>query len=66
MFIAKYSSVPARVIASLLSGLAEELGLLDANQAGFCSSRSTADVVQMMARVKEVVEDCVREVNEVI
>ena len=52
------SRVLARVIAKRLSEWAEGLGLLDDNQAGFRSGRSTADVVQMMVRMQEDVEDC--------
>ena len=37
----------------LLSGKAERLGLLDDNQTGFRSDRSTADVVQMIIREQE-------------
>ena len=59
------SRVLARVIAKRLSGWAECLDLLDDNQAGFRSGRSTADVVQMMVRVNEDVEDCMRRVNDV-
>ena len=59
------SRVLARVIAKRLSEWAEGLGLLDDNQAGFRSGRSTADVVQMMVRMQEDVEDCMRRVDEV-
>lgn len=45
------SRILARVIAKRVSVWAEGLGLLDDNQAGFRSGRSTADVVQMMVRV---------------
>ena len=59
------SRILARVIAKRVSAWAEGLGLLDDNQAGFRSGRSTADVVQMMVRVQEDVEDCRRRVNDV-
>ena len=59
------SRVLARVLAKRLSVWAECLGLLDDNQAGFRSGRSTADVVQMMVRVQEDVEDCMRRVSDV-
>ena len=49
---------PARVFAKRLSGWAERLVLLDANQAGFRSDRSTADVEQMGVGVQEDAEDC--------
>ena len=59
------SRVLARVIAKRVSLWAECLGLLDDNQAGFRAGRSTADVVQMMVRMEEDVEDCMRRVNDV-
>ena len=59
------SRVLARVIAKRLSVWAECLDLLDDNQAGFRSGRSTADVVQMMVRVNDDVEDCMRRVSDV-
>ena len=59
------SRVLARVIAKRLAWWAEWLGLLDDNQAGFRAGRSTADVVQMMVRMEEDVEDCKRRVNDV-
>ena len=59
------SRILARVIAKRVSAWAEGLGLLDDNQAGFRSGRSTADVVQMMVRVQEDVEDCRRRVESV-
>ena len=59
------SRVLARVIAKRVSVWAECLGLLDDNQAGFRSGRSTADVVQMMVRMNEDVEDCMRRVSDV-
>ena len=54
-----------RVITKRLSVWVECLGLLDDNQAGFSSGRSTADVVQMMVRMQEDGEDCMKRVNEV-
>ena len=54
------SRILARVIPKRLSWWAEWLGLLDDNQAGFRTGRSTADVVRM----EENVEDCKRRVNE--
>ena len=59
------SRVLARVIAKRVACWAECLGLLDDNQAGFRAGRSTADVVQMMVRMQEDVDDCMRRVNEV-
>ena len=59
------SRILARVIAKRLAWWAEWLGLLDDNQAGFRTGRSTADVVQMMVRMEEDVEDCKRRVNDV-
>ena len=43
----------ARVTASRLKKWAEAMGLLDDNQAGFRSGRSTADATQMMMRLQE-------------
>ena len=59
------SGVLARLIAKRLSRWAERLGLLDNNQAGFRLGRSTADVVKMMVRVLEDVDDCMRRVDVV-
>ena len=59
------SRVLARVIAKRVACWAECLGLLDDNQAGFRAGRSTADVVQMMVRMQEDVDDCMRRVNDV-
>ena len=59
------SRVLVRTIANRLCRCAEGLGLLDDNQAGFLSGRSTADLVQLMARVQKDVYDCLRRVNEV-
>ena len=58
------SRVLARVIAKRVSVWAESLDLLDDNQAGFRAGRSTADVVQMMVRVQEDVDDCMRRVKD--
>ena len=58
------SRVLARVIAKRLSWWAERLDFLDENQAGFRRGRSTADVVQMMVRMQEDVDDCKRRVQE--
>ena len=57
------SRVLGRVIAKRMSRWAEHLELLDENQAGFRKGRSTADVVQMMVRMQEDVEDDKRREN---
>ena len=44
---------------------AERLGLLDDNQAGFRSGKSTACMVQMMVREQEDLNGCMRIVNDV-
>ena len=62
--LAMGSRILARVVARRLGGWAEQLGLLDENQAGFRKGRSTADVTQMMVRINEDVCDMKRRVNE--
>ena len=47
----------ARVVACRLKEWAEEMGLLDDNQAGFRGGRSTADATQVMVRLMEDAED---------
>ena len=51
--LAMGSRILARVIAKRLGEWAEDLSLLDENQAGFRKGRSTADVTQMMVRMEE-------------
>ena len=58
------SCVLGRVIAKRVGRLAEQLKLLDENQAGFSLGRSTADVVQVMQRIQEDVVDCKRRMND--
>ena len=53
----------ARAVAMRLGMWAETIGILDENQAGFRKGRSTPDVVQVMARVQEDVEDGRRRVD---
>ena len=55
--LAMCSRILARIISKRLTWWAEELNLLDENQAGFRKGRSTADVVQMMVRMEEDVTD---------
>ena len=62
--LAMGSRILARVIAKRLGRWAEDLSLLDENQAGFRKGRSTADVTQMMVRMEEDVSDLKRRVNE--
>ena len=62
--LAMGSRILARVIAKRLGRWAEDLALLDENQAGFRQGRSTADVAQMMVRMEEDVSDMKRRVNE--
>ena len=47
------SRILARVMANRVRIWAEKLGLLDDNQAGFRTGRSTADVTQLMNRLQE-------------
>ena len=54
------SRIVARVVACRLKEWAETMGVLDDNQAGFRSGRSTADATQMMMRVQEEAEDLER------
>ena len=58
------SSVLGRVIANRDWRLAEHMKLLDENLSGFRKRRSTAIVVQVMARIQENVVDCKRRMNE--
>ena len=62
--LAMGSRILARVIAKRLGRWAEQLSLLDENQAGFRKGRSTADVTQMMVRIEEDVSDMRRRVQE--
>lgn len=62
--LAMGSRILARVVAKRLAWWAEHLSLLDENQAGFRKGRTTADVVQMMVRMQEDVEDYKRRVTE--
>ena len=47
------SRILARIVASRLRKWAEDVGVLDDNQAGFRQGRSTADATQMMVRMQE-------------
>ena len=58
VLLAMASRILARVLAKRLAWWSEHMGLLDENQAGFRRGRSTADVVQIMGRIQEDVEDC--------
>ena len=58
--LAMGSRILARVLSKRMGWWAEHLELLDENQAGFRKGRSTADVVQMVVRIQEDVEDCKR------
>ena len=60
--VSKCCRVLERVIAKRLSRSAERVGLLDDNYGGFCSGRSTAD---MMVRVQKDVGGFIRGVDVV-
>ena len=47
------SRILARIMATRLKLWAEDMGVLDDNQAGFRSGRSTADATQIMVRIQE-------------
>ena len=51
------SRILARIAVKRLRVWAESVGILDDNQAGFRRGISTADVVQVMVRLEEDVED---------
>ena len=55
--LAMGSRILARVIANRLRFWAEDMDLLDDEQAGFRKGRSTADVTQVMVRIQEDVKD---------
>ena len=55
--LAMGSLILARVIASRISSWAEELRLLDENQAGFWQDSSTADATQVIVRIQEDVSE---------
>ena len=56
------SRILARVLADRIRIWAEELGLLDEEQAGFRKGRSTADVTQIMIRIEEDTADLRRRI----
>ena len=58
------SRILARILAKRIGEWAETLKLLDENQAGFRRGRSTADVVQIMVRIEEDVQDLKRRNDE--
>ena len=60
VLLAMGSRVLARVIAERLRLWAENIHLLDEEQAGFRKGRSTADVTQIMVRIEEDVYDLKR------
>ena len=60
--LAMGSRILARIAAKRLEVWAEKVDILDDNQVGFRRGRSTADVVQVMARLEEDVEDLRRSV----
>ena len=51
------SRIVARIVACRLKEWAESMGLMDDNQAGFRTGRSTADATQVMMRIQEETED---------
>ena len=67
--LAMGSRILARVLANRLRIWAEKLDLLDDEQAGFRSKRSTCDITQMMIRIREDTTDLMKRAeakNEII
>ena len=58
--LAMGSRITARIAADRLRRWAEELNLLDDDQAGFRKKRSTADVTQIMVRIQEDARDLLK------
>ena len=63
MSVNKGSSIFARVVEVRLGMWAEKIGILDENQTGFRKGTSMRDVVQVMVRVQEDVENGRRRVG---
>ena len=61
MLLAMGSRVLARVCAKRMRWWAEHLNLMDENQWGFREGRSTANVTQVIVRMKEDADDLRRE-----
>ena len=57
VLLAMASRILARVLATRLRWWSEKLSLLDDNQCGFRSGRSTADATQIFTRIQEEVAD---------
>ena len=55
--LAMGSRILARIVASRLRVWSEKVGLLDDDQAGFRSKRSTADITQIFYRIQEDTRD---------
>ena len=60
--LAMGSRILARIISKRIGTWAENLRLLDENQAGFRKGRSTADIVQIMVRIEEDTTDLKRRI----
>ena len=60
VLLAMGSRILARVLATRLRVWSEKMGLLDDDQAGFRSKRSTADVTQIFYRIQEDTRDWYR------
>ena len=60
------SRIVARIAANRLKMWSEDMGVLDDNQAGFRSGRSTADSTQVMMRIQEDAMDLKRRMGETV
>ena len=62
--LAMGSRILARILAKRLGRWAERLGMLDDNQSGFRTGRSTGDAAQVLIRIQEDVVDYRRRLGE--
>ena len=62
--LAMGSRILARILAKRLGRWAERLGMLDENQSGFRTGRSTGDAAQILIRMQEDVDDYRRRLGD--
>ena len=62
--LAMGSRILARILAKRLGKWAERLGLMDDNQSGFRTGRSTGDAAQVLIRMQEDVDDYRRRLGD--